>query len=686
MQVVKKAFYRHKNIMKTFKLTTFCQLILSSGLLLMLAGFGVLASAVEPKQSYNLSDIENLLRTEIPSETAPNEALAHYQDIVQTGSEIYFMHCFYCHGGSLDGKGHLAQGINPQPTNFQDRGYQLPKNFLFERITTDSSDWLKAVMTWHGTLSETEVWQVIVFLYDYLGQVPPILNQEPAKTLTRLLKTVQLQRANMMGEELYQFRCAVCHGEEGAADGPAAEFLYPKPRDFSTGTFKYKTSPGELPPCDEDLFNTIKKGLNGTAMPGWAGLLSDEQIKSLIPVIKGLDTFGSWEDENGNGDTETHEPIRITAVEPINAQIPYSAESIAKGAIAFEKNCKACHGEEGRGNITSNRPLADDWGYRLWPRDLTKPWTWRVSNVSGNDDNSRDETVRNIYRRMSIGIFGTPMPAYRSTSHDPDPVSLENRWHIANYVYSLRNKSIPPGGTMIKGVKIEGALPTCSEVPVWNKAPGTTLRLVPNIIKEERLFTPLADAITVRVLYNAQEITFLLEVNDRTDSRPGEAICEILQDEFLELHSDAFAIQFPKATVFKMSPVVDKPLYYHGDVTQPTTIWYWNAGSIFPRVSSKSIIFDGFGLNKKLKPQQKNNRLIATGKWEKGRWRVLMKLPRNGKAFGDISFRENQLIPISFANWDGSNGEVGSKHTLTSWYWLILSSVSDENKEYASYK
>jgi hypothetical protein len=39
---------------------------------------------------------------------------------------------------------------------------------------------------------------------------------------------------------------------------------------------------------------------------------------------------------------------------------------------------------------------------------------------------------------------------------------------------------------------------------------------------------------------------------------------------------------------------------------------------------------------------------------------------------GDISFDEGRFIPISFANWDGSNGEAGLKHTLTTWYWLIL--------------
>lgn len=27
---------------------------------------------------------------------------------------------------------------------------------------------------------------------------------------------------------------------------------------------------------------------------------------------------------------------------------------------------------------------------------------------------------------------------------------------------------------------------------------------------------------------------------------------------------------------------------------------------------------------------------------------------------------------MSFANWEGNNGEIGSKHTLTTWYWLLL--------------
>ena len=63
-----------------------------------------------------------------------------------------------------------------------------------------------------------------------------------------------------------------------------------------------------------------------------------------------------------------------------------------------------------------------------------------------------------------------------------------------------------------------------------DKAPASTFRLVPNLIKEERLFKPLNDAITVRALYNASDIAFLVEVNDRTDSRPGGSVLAQLEN------------------------------------------------------------------------------------------------------------------------------------------------------------
>jgi len=142
-------------------------------------------------------------------------------------------------------------------------------------------------------------------------------------------------------------------------------------------------------------------------------------------------------------------------------------------------------------------------------------------------------------------------------------------------------------------------------------------------------------------------------------------------DEQFELTPDAFAIQFPKEGSFETSPVVTKPLYRHGDEAHPTTIWYWNAGSLEPKRAPVAMLLDGTGPDKKLKPREKDASLNAIGEWKEGRWQVLMKRPRYA-ANGDVLFNEGQFIPVSFANWDGSNAEAGGRHTLTTWYWLIL--------------
>src|SRR3989338_10826611 len=45
------------------------------------------------------------------------------------------------------------------------------------------------------------------------------------------------------GKAIYDKKCWWCHGENGAGDGPAAEFLNPPPRHFTAGWFKFKSTP-----------------------------------------------------------------------------------------------------------------------------------------------------------------------------------------------------------------------------------------------------------------------------------------------------------------------------------------------------------------------------------------------------------------------------------------------------------
>ncbi len=287
-----------------------------------------------------------------------------------------------------------------------------------------------------------------------------------------LINMPQYTKADGQSQELYDLRCSVCHADEGAGDGIAADTLYPRPRDFTLGLFKYKTSPGTMPVRDEDLFNTIKFGLTGTGMPGWSKLMSDEQIKSLIPLLKRFDISATWSPEDAEDDDFDEDGHykkdnfkSVLEIEPLDGQIAYSEDSVIKGKAAFEP-CQECHGVDGRGNIRSGKRLADDWGYRVWPRDLNKPWVWRATNRSSEKDpvKARDQIVKNIYTRLSIGIPGTPMPAHRAEGEgNEDPISLEDRWHIANYVYSLRAQNTAPGKGVVQGTKLEDSLPDSIE-------------------------------------------------------------------------------------------------------------------------------------------------------------------------------------------------------------------------------
>ena len=63
----------------------------------------------------------------------------------------------------------------------------------------------------------------------------------------------------------------------------------------------------------------------------------------------------------------------------------------------------------------------------------------------------------------------------------------------------------------------------------------------------------------------------------------------------------------------------------------------------------------------------------AQGGYERGTWRVVFERTlTTADPEQDIQFVEGAFIPVAFAAWDGSNSERGTKHTLTTWYWLLL--------------
>ncbi len=75
------------------------------------------------------------------------------------------------------------------------------------------------------------------------------------------------------GKQLYLKNCSQCHGDAGDGEGYAAPHLYPRPRNFTTGKFKIRTTPNGALPTHQDLINVIRRGMPYTSMPSLAHAL-----------------------------------------------------------------------------------------------------------------------------------------------------------------------------------------------------------------------------------------------------------------------------------------------------------------------------------------------------------------------------------------------------------------------------
>lgn len=220
--------------------------------------------------------------------------------------------------------------------------------------------------------------------------------------VTRLESAVDSGRS---GETLYKEYCSVCHGDKGEGDGFAAEYLDPKPRDFTSGKFKIRSTISL--PTDEDISRVITKGLPGTLMPAFEFEkdLKKEEIKTLVAYVKSFsDVF----------DGETPEPITIPTP-------PSSKPSLVEGKTVYEESgCPNCHGLSGTGKDATTKNLEDSWGNPIRAYDFT---------VSGRMKGG--STVTDLYRTIYAGIGGTPMAAFE------DALTEEQYWALAYYILSL---------------------------------------------------------------------------------------------------------------------------------------------------------------------------------------------------------------------------------------------------------
>ena len=468
------------------------------------------------------------------------------------------------------------------------------------------------------------------------------------------------------GQVIYFRRCSFCHGLLGDGEGPAAEFLDPRPRDFTLGTFKFRTTEsGELP-TDEDIFRTVSRGLPGTAMQAF----DDDLIKNGLSedqrwaVIAYIQSFAPEFDDPELDPVATNKVVALPAERPA-----YSDDLVAKGKKVFERaKCWECHGKLGRGDGQKSFDRKDDWGFPIRIRNVTHPWKIKAGSE-----------VEDIYMRFSTGISGTPMPSFVKA------LSSEERWYLANYIKSLQHRLT--SHQVLKVRAVDGEVPGDPDAELWAGAEPMDIRLAGQVVAPPRWQNPSIELVTVRAVANDQEIAFLLEWDDpfkdvTHDEEAGFDAAKVrsvgayssyvaangMVPRKLETFRDSIALQFP----VKPPAGTKKPHFLRGNASTPVHLWRWMADlDAQGQPAVEEAIARGWRqLAKAQAPDQQQ--VAAQALWRQGRWSVVMKRPLETPDRNDVQFTKGAFIPMAVNAWDGSNGEHGLIMSLSTWYFVFL--------------
>ncbi len=272
-----------------------------------------------------------------------------------------------------------------------------------------------------------------------------------------LAEALQLQPDRLAaGSSLYKKHCLQCHGLTGDGRGPTAPWVYPLPRDFRQGVFKFVSSAGSSArkPSRADLNRLLAVGIDRTSMPAYSLLPDDERdlltaysihlsvrgeveyrllLGALAPdgdlddIAAEADAFlksalQQWAQADGEAITPSTMPTPATPEERVSAA---HIESVQRGSELFAGSalgCASCHVDYGR----QARYLHDSWGTVVRATDLTE------GAYRGG------KRPLDLFHRIRGGIGASGMPAATSLSD-------EQVWDLVHFTLALPTPSMLPG-------------------------------------------------------------------------------------------------------------------------------------------------------------------------------------------------------------------------------------------------
>jgi mono/diheme cytochrome c family protein len=465
----------------------------------------------------------------------------------------------------------------------------------------------------------------------------------------------EAQRAS--GKALYDKNCSQCHGDAGNGEGYATPHVFPRPRDFTTGKFKVRTTPNGALPTHQDLINIIRRGMPYTSMPAWPGL-SDSQLSDLAYYIK---TFSA---DFANAEL-VPKPVELPSA-PAS-----TAASIETGKKLYEETgCLKCHGNLGRGDGPSAPTLVDELNHPIRAANLTEPWTFRGG-----------PTREDIFRTMSTGLNGTPMPSFA------DSLTVEQRWAITDFIMSLSGSETPGYTNLVVAKHVLDPIDLTKGAAIFASAPVARFPIIGQITEPGRQFSPIATGVRVQAAYDAESIAVMIRWHDMMPDREAKndpslpvtvddeirkapaaaAAAADPADPFAEPaaatvgpseYSDAVAIQIPSV----VPAGARKPYFIFGDAQNTVDLWFFDLARQAP------LQFTGRG-SADVAPNDTGD-VTGVASYDQGEWSVIFKRPLRPSA--GAAFTPATFLPMSFSVWDGFSGERGNRRGLTPWYSIYL--------------
>jgi mono/diheme cytochrome c family protein len=258
-------------------------------------------------------------------------------------------------------------------------------------------------MMCNGSLILTAV-AVLAFCNLSLGQAT---KAEEDQRLNMESHIGQLTGHAAAAEGTYRRYCVGCHGELGDGEGENAQWIDPKPRNFTLGIFKCRSTTTGTLPLDSDIYATLGRGLNSSNMPSW-NPLSAQQRADLVAYVKHFSARFVTEKPGA--------PIEV----PPKPEV--TADRLKSGQAVFQKvECWKCHGPTGRGNGPSAATLTDDQNRPIQAYDFHDGSRFKC----GTSD-------EDLYKIFMTGLDGTPMPSWS------DNIKPDEAWDLVFYLRSLQ--------------------------------------------------------------------------------------------------------------------------------------------------------------------------------------------------------------------------------------------------------